>query len=209
MKILPSSTFIEEPERFRKNNTKAHAFTLTEVMVGASILGLSVTLLISFVFATMNNLIGISNQAYINRKAGYGVEYIASRIRAASYITNDVSGERLSLGFDDNVLVDSGTDGITYNDADHWEYIFYEDTDNNATTTADNKLNYQAVVGQNTYSFYIFDSGVKKLPGLNIFNVTNNIIVEINFGVFNSTLIGRTQSIEMKTKSVARNVLQE
>src|SRR5436190_17392013 len=120
------------------------AFTLVEVMVA-----LSISLLVmggAMIFLKWGGvyLSGITAQSVINQQAGNAIEFIQNRVRLATSISNDASGNSLTLSFDDNPAVDSDADGKTYNDKDHFERFSFIGINGSTNAASTNSLAYIA-----------------------------------------------------------------
>jgi len=181
------------------------AFTLVEIMVASSI-GIFV-LAAGFVF--LNTVIrmtaGVTSQTVINQKAGNALEMMQSRIRFATSISNDVTGNTLTLGFDDNCAVDSSGDGVTYNDSDHYEiFKFVGVNSTNITLCSTNKLLYYTNKNSLNYRTLI-PSGLRNLPGNPIFTVTNKVMVVIRFGISDAYTRDGYQAIDMQGTAISLN----
>jgi prepilin-type N-terminal cleavage/methylation domain-containing protein len=99
------------------------AFTLIEVMVSSSIALIITAAAMGFAYFSGIYLSGITTQTVLNQQAGNAIEFIQTRARLATSVAVSSSGNTLTLGFDDDPLVDSDVppDGIPYNDKDHFE----------------------------------------------------------------------------------------
>lgn len=73
-----------------------------------------------FANSTILSISAITVQSTINQQAGNAIEFIQMNARLATSISNDTSGNILTLGLDDNSATDSNGDGKTYNDRDHY-----------------------------------------------------------------------------------------
>src|ERR1044071_2510260 len=93
-----------------------------------------------FQFAGLS-MSGATSQALLNQRAGNAIEFIQGRARFATFVSNDASGNVLSLAFDDNASVDADSDGHAYNDRDHFEQFKFVGT-NGTNAIATNMLVY-------------------------------------------------------------------
>jgi type II secretory pathway pseudopilin PulG len=182
------------------------AFTLVEIMVA---LGVSVLLLsgaLTFIDMAGKSLSGTTSQAAVNQRAANTSEFIFRRVRFATTVsnTNDTSGNTLQLGFDDNMAVDSDGNGKPYDDRDHYEVFQFQNGDGNDDTVADNRLIYIANASQTNFVVLV-PAGVRKLPGRNVFAVTNVSAVYVNYAVVDAYARDGYQSCDIQTLFVARN----
>ena len=159
-----------------------------------------------FVFSDFagRSLAGITRQNLLNQKAGYAADYMVSRVRLATFVTNDASGNTLILAFDDDVNTDSDADGLRGNDRNHWELFQFQNGDGSDTTMADNKLIYRPNTNS-TASTTLINANLRKLPGVPVFTITNQASVLINYGMLDSGAGARSQTIEIRTQAVRRN----
>ena len=180
------------------------AFTLVEVMV-ASAAGL---LVMASAMAFMNfagfSMSGITGQTILNQRAGNTVEFIQSRIELATSVSNNVSGNTLTLSFDDNVLVDSDGDGKPYNDKDHFEQFKFIGVNGSTNTAANNILVYIPDIRQ-TNQQVLIPAGVHNLPGYNIFTVTNGATAVIRFSIVDGYAGDRYQSVDIQATGLPLN----
>jgi len=179
-------------------------FTLVEIMV-ASTIGLMITAgaVVFFQFSGLS-ISGTTSQSMINQRAGNAVEFIQSRARSAVFASNDVSGNVLSLAFDDDQEVDSDGDGKTYNDKNHFEQFKFIGVNGSTSTVATNMLVYiadRAVTNQQA----LIVAGVHNLPGFNIFTVTNGSTIVVRFGIVDGYGRDRYQSIDIQATAVPLN----
>jgi Tfp pilus assembly protein PilW len=180
------------------------AFTQPELLVASAIAIFVMSSFFVFSDFTGRSLAGIARQNLLNQRAGYAADYIVSRIRLATFVTNDATGNTLILAFDDNVSADSNNDGLFGNDRDHWELFQFQSGDGSDTSYADNKLIYRPNTNS-TASTTLINGCLRKLPGLPFFSLTNNATVLLNYGMLDSGLGERAQTIEIRTQAVRRN----
>jgi Tfp pilus assembly protein PilW len=180
------------------------AFTLAEVMV-ASAIGLLVTAgaAMFFQFAGLS-MSGATSQALLNQRAGNAVEFVQNRVRLATFVSNDASGNVLSLAFDDNTSVDSDSDGKAYNDRDHYEQFKFTGVNGSTNTTPTNSLIYIPNTA-NTNQQVLIPGGVHNLPGFNIFTVTNGSTIVIRFGIVDGYGADRYQSVDIQATALPLN----
>jgi hypothetical protein len=156
-----------------------------------------------FQFAALS-MSGATSQALINQRAGNAIEFIQNRVRLATFVSNDASGNVLSLAFDDNRAVDSDTDGKAYNDRDHYEQFMFAGVNSSTNTTSTNMLIYIADTA-NTNQRVLIPGGVHNLPGFNIFTVTNSSTIVIRFGIVDGYGADRYQSVDIQATAVPLN----
>lgn len=193
--------------RYCSNSVKRRriAFTLLEVLVASS----CAVLIIACVFVFMNfarvAVSGIMAQTMVSNTAAHAIAFIQSRIRLATSVKTDVSGNTLTLGFDDNYNVDSNSDGLPYNDQDHYETVQFTGTNGtNSANSSSNRLIYTPKVGVSGNSILV-PFGVRNLPGLNIFSLGSPNTVILRFGVVDSGTRDRFQSIDIQSTGVSLN----
>lgn len=180
------------------------AFTLVEIMV-ASAIGLMVTAgaMAFFQFAGIS-ISGAAAQSVLNQRAGNTIEFIQSRARLATFVSNDASGNVLTLAFDDNTSVDSNADGKTYNDRDHFEQFKFVGVNGSTNTVSTNLLVYVPDTAA-TNQQVLIPAGVHNLPGYNIFTVTNGSTIVIRFGIVDGYGPDRFQMVDIQGTAVPLN----
>ncbi|MDB6067294.1 MAG: hypothetical protein JWR26_3502 [Pedosphaera sp.] len=178
------------------------AFTLMEVMVAGGIGLLVIALCMDFVAVTGRALSGTTAQTVLNGEGGYVLAFIKDRVRLATVVSNDASGNTLTLGYDDNPNVDSDGDGVAYNDKDHFERFQVQNI--GTTSSPTNILVYYANI-TNSANRALIKSGVANLPGWNVFTVTNRATVLIRLGIVDSYARDYFQAIDIQGAAVALN----
>ncbi len=180
------------------------AFTLVEVMV-ASAAGL---LVMAGAMAFMNfagiSMSGITGQTILNQQAGNAIEFVQSRVRLATSVSNSLSGNTLTLSFDDDPTVDSNGDGKPYNDKDHFERFKFIGVNGSTSTIITNKLVYIPNIN-NTNQQVLIPAGVHNLPGYNIFTVTNGATAIIRLSVVDTYAGDHYQSIDIQATALPLN----
>jgi prepilin-type N-terminal cleavage/methylation domain-containing protein len=194
-------------QRFRASQATRYGFTLVEFMVAMAIVVLLSVVAWVFTESTGRTLSSASNQSDFNQKAGHAAEFLIYRIRMANTVSNDASGNTLTLSFDDDPTVDSDGDGIKWNDKDHFEEFKYNDTDGVATTLLDNTITYKTNNTVNVSTMLVPQS-VRKLSSMKVFTLTNTTTVLINFGLLYTNNYAQSQMIEVRTQARLRNKLQ-
>jgi Tfp pilus assembly protein PilW len=158
-------------------------FTVAELAVAAGIGALVVMGGLAFVLFSSRALSGVTTQNVLNQQAGNTLEFMQGRIRFANTISNSASGNSLTLGFDDQPTVDTSGDKVPYNDVDHYEkFRFIGTNSTDVTLCGTNMLVYYTNASSTNYQVLI-SSGVRNLPGYNIFTITNQVIAIIRFGI--------------------------
>jgi hypothetical protein len=158
----------------------------------------------AFMSFAAKSLSGATTQTFQNEQTGNAMEFLLSRIRLATSITNDASQNTLILGFDDNYAVDSNGDGKAYNDVDHKEQFQFQNGDGNDNTIDDNVLVYTPNIAQTNTQTVLLRS-VRKLPNAPVFALTNLSTVMINLGVADTYKTDWNQSVELQLIGVPRN----
>jgi hypothetical protein len=179
------------------------AFTLVEIMV-ASALGLLVMGgVMAFLWFCGLGVSGVGAQALCNQRGGNAAEFIQSRSRFAIAASNDASGNVLTLGFDDHPTIDSDTNGVPYDDLDHFERFQFIGV-NSTNNFAGNKLIYIPDISK-TNQVLLIPTGVRNLPGYPIFTVTNAATTIIRFGIVDGYGRDHFQSIDIQSMAVPLN----
>ena len=158
----------------------------------------------TFMAMASRSISGTTAQTSINTDAAQASDFIFSRIRLATFLSNDFSGNRLTLGFDDNEGVDSDGDGNSYNDRNHFEYFEFRNGDGNDTTVEDNRIVYNSNIGLSPDTLLV-NNGVRLLPFTQIFSVTNGGTVLIHFGLVDIDKNDSYQGCEIQEVVVSRN----
>jgi len=184
--------------------------TLVEMLVAMAIGVLVVAGAMAFIYYAAYAVSGVTAQTLINQQAGNSIEFIQSRVRFATSISNDVSGNILTLGFDDNVALDTGsngfpTNGISWDDKDHFEqFKFIGVNSTNVSDCASNQLVYIPNTMSNVTRVLV-PAGVRNLPGYKIFTMTNEVIAIIRFGIADNYQTDKYQSIDVQGTGVSLN----
>jgi len=184
--------------------------TLVELLVAVAMGVLVVAGAMAFIYYAAYAVSGVTAQTLFNQQAGNSIEFIQSRVRFATSISNDVSGNILTLGFDDNVALDTtsagfNTNGIPWDDKDHFEqFKFIGVNSTNASDCASNQLVYVANTQSNSTKVLV-PSGVRNLPGFKIFTMTNQVIAIIRFGIADNYKTDKYQSIDIQGTGVSLN----
>jgi len=148
---------------------------------------------------------GITAQNVASAQAGNAIELIQSRTRFATSISNNASGNSLTLGFDDNYAVDSDGDGKAYNDKNHFErFSFLGVNSTNAAACSSNRLVYLPNIAS-TSNRVLVTRGLRNLPLYNIFTITNQTIAIIRFGIVDRNVRDYYQAIEIQGTAVSLN----
>lgn len=178
------------------------AFTLVELMIASSIALVAAGGAMIFMNFAGVSISGITSQCIVIGQAGNAIELIQSSARLATSASNDASGNVLTLGFDDDAATDSNGDGKAYNDQNHFEQFQFLSVTNGGVST--NSLIYIPDTTA-TNNRVLIKSGMRKLPGWNVFTVTNGGLVLIRFGVLDSYVPDHYQSTEIQASAVPLN----
>ncbi len=185
----------------RQPGSGTRAFTLVEVLLASGIVVMILGGAMSFIsFATIT-MSGITAQSTINDQAAHAIALLQSRARIATSVSNDASGTTMTLTFDDNYQLDSSGDKLPYNDKDHVESFKMVGSSTNLLSST-NSLIY---TGSNGLPRVLIPTGVCKLPGRNVFTVTNTDTVLIRFGIVDGYAEDRYQAIDIQTTTVLLN----
>jgi len=189
----------------RRRSAGELGYTFVELLVastcGAVVLA-SATVFMNFARISSS---GIAAQAFVSNSAGHTVEFMQSRIRYATSVAVDPTGNTLTLGFDDDFTVDSDGDGSAYNDQDHYETFQFTGTNTTtASACAGNRIIYTRKAGTSG-STVLMSYGVRNLPTYNIFSIANATTVLIRFGVVDASARDRFQSIDIQATGVPLN----
>lgn len=188
-----------------KARRRRSGYTLLEVLVASSVGAVIMGIALIFLTFAQRSISGIAAQAMVSDTAAGAITRIQSRIRVATSISVDSTGNTLTLGFDDNYQTDSDGDGKTYNDQDHWETFQFSGTNGtSATATASNRLLYTSKVGTTAASVLV-PFGVRNLPGYKIFTAGTPGTVVIRFGITDPTTRDRFQSVDIQATGVSLN----
>lgn len=181
------------------------AFTLVEVMVATGILVLVTAGAMTFMSFAGVSFSGITAQNVACGRAGSAIELIQSRMRFATTVSNNASGNILTLGFDDNYSVDSDGDGKPYNDKNHFERFMFQGVNTtNAAACSTNRLVYVPNIAS-ANSRVLVPKGLRNLPRYNIFTITNQAIAIIRFGIVDVNNRDRYQAVEIQGTAVSLN----
>lgn len=180
-------------------------YTLMEVMVAASVAtGVTAGALVFMNFARVSAS-GIAGQAMVSDNAANAILFIKSRIRPATSVAVNASGNTLTLGFDDDFTTDSDADGSPYNDKDHYEEFRFTGTNvTDAAKATANRMIYVPKVGV-TGSSVLVRFGVRNLPTYKIFTIPNPNTVIMRFGVVDTNARDYFQSVDIQAMGVALN----
>jgi hypothetical protein len=199
MKLEPWSN-----ERIRARARGAAAFTLPELIVASAISLLVMAGAMTFLWVSGLGMSGVAAQALLDQQGGNAIEFIQSRARLAVCVSNDSSGNVLTLGFDDDPTTDSDGDQIAYNDKDHYERFQFIGVNGSANNSSTNMLVYIPNI-TNTNRQSLIKAGVRNLPGYNIFTVTNGCITIVRFGIVDGYGPDHYQGIDINGTAVLFN----
>jgi prepilin-type N-terminal cleavage/methylation domain-containing protein len=192
-------------EERSRTKPRSHAgFTLPEVLVASAISSLVLAGTMTFLWFSGLAMSGATTQALLNQEAGNALEFIQSRARLALCVSNDTSGNTLTLGFDDNPTIDLNSDGRFANDTNHFERFQFIGINGSATNSSTNHLVYIPDISK-TNQRTLIPSGVRNLPGDNIFRVTNGFITIVRFGIVDGYNLDHYQSVDVQGTVVPYN----
>jgi len=195
---------VQASERSRAQRRACSGFTLMEVMVASAVGLLVMGGAMAFMQFAGTSMSGVTAQSGINQQAGNAIEFIQSRARLATMVSNDASGKVLTLAFDDNPLVDSDGDGKAYNDQNHFERFQFLGLNGSTNTASTNSLVYIPDIS-GTNRQVLISSGIHTLPGYNIFTVTNRSTAIIRFRIVPAYAAGHYQSVDIQATAVPLN----
>lgn len=193
----------------RSRRAASAAFTLVELMVSGSVgIMIAAGVMIFSQFAGLS-LSGTTAQSSLAVQAGNALEFIQARVRMATSIWTDASGNTLTLGFDDDPATDSDGDGIPWDDSDHFEQFLFLGVNGSTNTISTNSLvySYTPKLGSTNQPFQrvLITGGVHNLPGTNIFSVTYPARVMIGFGVVGGFARAGYHSIDVQGIAIPLN----
>lgn len=188
----------------RARACRAAAFTLPEILVASAASLLVMAGVMAFFWFAGLGMSGVTAQAVCNQRAGNAIEFIQQRARLAVCVSNDTSGNVLTLGFDDDPTRDSNTNGIAYDDRDHFERFQFIGLNGSATNSSTNSLVWIPNI-TNAYRQVLIPAGVRNLPGYNIFTVTNKCMTIIRFGLVDNYRSDHYQSIDIQATALLLN----
>jgi type II secretory pathway pseudopilin PulG len=197
---------LAHPGRMARSRRRV-AFTLIEIMVASSVCVLLAAGAMSFLWFSGLGMSGVTAQALTNQRAGNAIEFIQSRARFAVSVSNDSSGNVLTLGFDDDPATDSDHDGKPYNDKNHYEQFQFIGVNGSRTNSSTNSLIY-IPNSTNSARQVLIAAGVRNLPNYQIFTVTNLATTIVRFGVVDGYGLDHFQSIDIQGTAVPLNRAQ-
>lgn len=185
------------------------AFTLAEMMVTCVVGSLVISGAMTFVIFAQRSVSATNAQITANGQASYAIQLIQNRIQLATLVSNDITGNILTLGFDTNYLVDSkrGGNGVTWANQDYYERFQFVGTNTtNALQCSPNQLIYYSNYTASTNYRVLVPGGVRNLNGhTNIFFVTNSVLVSICFGIVDTNRQDTFQSIDIQAMGASLN----
>ena len=181
------------------------AFTLVEVMVALAIMLGVLAGVMAFVNGTGISLSGITAHNGLIQQAGHSIDLIQDRVRFATRISSDGSGNVLTLGFDDDMDVDSNRDGKSHNDQNHFEQFSFSGVNStDHAACSNNRLIYVPNTASTTTRVLI-PKGVRNLPGCKIFAITNQTTAIIRLGIVDTYKRDHYQAIDLQGTAVSLN----
>lgn len=204
--ILKSLFKIEQSECPRSR--RALAYTLMELMVATAISTVLLGGTLAFLLFGSRSASGAINQARINQDAGNAIQFIQSRVRLATSVSSDTSGNTLTLGFDTNNAVDSGHggNGVAWGNQDYYaQFRFVGVNTTNLLNSATNQLVWIPNTTSSNQQQVLISAGVRNLPGHRIFSVTNSALATICFGVVDINSQDYYEAIEIQAMAASLN----
>jgi hypothetical protein len=190
----------------RRRSADRSAFTLLELLVASTCGAVVIASGMVFMNFARISASGIAAQTMVSDSAAHTVEFMQSRIRLATSVAVDATGNTLTLGFDDDMTVDSDGDGSPYNDQDHYETFQFTGTNTTvATACAGNQITYTPKVGGPASNKILLSYGVRNLPTYNIFSIANSTTVLIRFSIVDASTRDRFQEIDIQATGVPLN----
>lgn len=186
---------------------RRRAFTLMEMMVAMAIATTVIAGTMAFLLFGSKSASGIINQARINQNAGDAIQFIQSRVRLATLVSNDASGNILTVGFDTNNLVDSGNggNGVPWANQDYYGQFRFVGV--NTTNLADSAANQLIWIPNTRFANHtvLIGAGVRNLPRHPVFSVTNSVLATICFGVVDINRRDYYEAIEIQAMAASLN----
>jgi competence protein ComGC len=184
------------------------AFTLAEMMVTCAVASLVISGAMTFVIFAQRSVSATNAQITANGQASYAIQLIQNRIQLATMVSNDITGNSLTLGFDTDYHVDSkhGGNGVPWANQDYYEQFQFVGTNTtNALQCSPNQLIYYSNTLYTNHQVLV-PCGVRNLKGhTNIFFVTNSVLVSICFGIVDTNRQDTFQSIEIQAMGASLN----
>ena len=180
---------------------RTSAFTLVEMLMATGVTGLILGVALVFTTFASVNISGITSQSNLNDKAANALQMIQDHARVATLVSNNASGTILTLGFDNDYLVDSDGDTIAYNDANRFETFAIVGT----STDILNSTNKLVFTNTNGVSNTLVSQGVVNFPGNKYFLVTNKATALIRFSVVDNFSLDRYQTVDIQSTAVLLN----
>ena len=189
----------------RLRSADRSAYTFLELLVASTCGAIVLASALVFMNFARISTSGIAAQAFVSNSAANTVAFMQNRIRYATNVAVDSTGNTLTLAFDDDYNVDSDGDGSAYNDKDHYETFQFTGTNGtNAANCAGNRIVYTPKVGV-AGNTVLLSYGVRNLPTFNIFTIANSTTVLIRFGVVDANARDRFQAIDIQATGVPLN----
>jgi Tfp pilus assembly protein PilW len=194
----------------RRGRRREAGYTMAEMLMAMGIGGTVIAGAMAFVLFGATSTSGIINQTRINQQAGNAIEFIQSRVRLATLVSNDASGNVLTLGFDSNFTVDSGNggNGVAWANTDYYgQFKFAGVNTTNLHLSAGKNLIWIPNINNTNNFKVLIGTGVRNLPGHVIFSVTNSALVTICFGVVDTNPRDYYEAIEIQAMAASLNRL--
>lgn len=201
MKLPP----IRPPVSVAASRLGQRAFSLAELLVASLISMMVVAGLMGFLYYSARSISGVVSQTQINQQAWAAAQLIFDRVRVATSVSNDISGNILTIGIDDDPNSDLDRDGKPYNDKGHYEQFRFDSGDGNDLTSTNNSLFYMADTAAPGNTRRLITGGLRKLPSQKFFMITNQTTVLINYALVDAFSSDQRQAMDVQLIAVPRN----
>jgi hypothetical protein len=181
------------------------AYTLVELLFSSLISLLVLAGLMGFMYYSARSISGVVSQTQINQQAWMAAQLIFERVRVATSVSNDASGNVLTIAMDDDPTADLDRDGKPYNDKGHYEQFRFDNGDGNDLTITNNSLIYLPDTAAPGNARRLVPSGLRKLPSQKFFTITNQSTVRINYALVDAYTGDSQQAVDVHLIAVPRN----
>ena len=181
------------------------AYTLIELLISSLISLMVLAGLMGFMYFSARSISGVVSQTQINQQAWMAAQLVFDRVRVATSVSNDSSGNVLTLGMDDDPTTDLDRDGKPYNDKGHYEQFRFDNGDGNDLTITNNSLIYLVDTAAPGNARRLVTGNLRKLPNQKFFSITNQSTVRINYALVDAYAADFQQSLDVHLVAVPRN----
>lgn len=206
--MIRLADIVKTTRRTAPRQRTASGFTLVEVLVAFGIGTFAVAGAVAMMLYALKGVSFATAQTQESLIAAHALGIIEGRIRLATMISNDASGNTLTLAFDTNNLVDSGNagGGVAWANQDRFEqFKFVGVNTTNVTACKSNQLIWIPNTALPRIQIPLVAAGVRNLPGHNIFSVTNTVLATICFGIVDINPEDYYNGIEIQTMAASLN----